>query len=156
MRFVVRWWSINWVFLGGLGERDWIRFISVSLYWPITISSLFLLRRAGSCWCFLLSRHAGIFLCLIYSVKYMGIIIETYRLSEYFKRLYWNLGILISRNLVSYKSFPPWWKRSYSPVGATVPECMNGFRGCNGLCASSARELADSLVVKAGLKYSGI
>ena len=47
-------------------------------------------------------------------------------------------------------------KKSYSPVGATVPECMNGFKDCNGLFASSAKELEDSLVVKAGLKYSGI
>ena len=35
----------------------------------------------------LLSRHAGIFLCLIYSVRYVGIIIETFLLSEHIKGL---------------------------------------------------------------------
>ena len=49
-------------------------------------------------------------------------------------------------------------KKSYSTVGATVSEFMNGFKDCNGLFACSAKELEDSLqlVVKAGLKYSGI
>ena len=43
-------------------------------------------------------------------------------------------------------------KKSYSPVGATVSKCMNGFKDCNGLSVSSAKELEDSLVGKAGLK----
>ena len=36
------------------------------------------LRGEGLYYNLLLSRHAGIFLCLIYSVRYVGIIIETF------------------------------------------------------------------------------
>ena len=49
--------------------------------------SLFLSRGKGLGGDLLLSRHAGIFLCLIYSVRYVGIIIETFLLSEHIKGL---------------------------------------------------------------------
>ena len=143
-----------------LSERTWRERLNSFYFSFIVLASynLFFVPFTEGRFVLMLSPFSAYryFLCLIYSVKYMGIIIETYRLSEYFKRLYWNLGILISRNLLSYKSFPPWWKKTYSPEGATVSEPINGFRGCNGWCASSARELDDSLVGRVGLKCSGI